>query len=269
MRFNLTGHMIVRNEEQWVWYAIQSVINHVDELLIFDTGSDDKTNEIIKSIASPKITFVEKGRVTPQELADLRNEQIKLTRTDWFLLLDGDEIWPQVTIGELVELIKKVGPKVIGLVVNTRLPLGDLFHYQSESAGHYQLLGKRGHFNIRCYRKTPIFHWECVYPYKKYIEKYVDRNGIQVQDKTGTLTRLNGEYWHLTHLVRSSQDTHGKRKYEIGQEADVSLPEVFYLPRQTLVPDPWIKYALHERIWAQMITPLKLLKRRWQNVGKT
>ena len=47
--------MIVKNEDQWVFYAINSVLPYVDELIITDTGSTDHTLELIRSIHSPKI----------------------------------------------------------------------------------------------------------------------------------------------------------------------------------------------------------------------
>jgi glycosyltransferase involved in cell wall biosynthesis len=51
----ITVHMVVKNEDQWIWYSIQSVLQYVDKILITDTGSTDHTVEIIKSIKSPKL----------------------------------------------------------------------------------------------------------------------------------------------------------------------------------------------------------------------
>ena len=58
----LTAHMMLCNEERWCWYAIMSVIDHVDHMIIFDTGSTDRTVEIVKGILveprySQKIIF--------------------------------------------------------------------------------------------------------------------------------------------------------------------------------------------------------------------
>ncbi len=246
----LTVHVIVRNEEQWIWYAINSVLPFSEKIIIYDTGSTDRTIELIHLIKSDKIIFKPKGRVTPQELAKLRNEQIKETETDWFLLLDGDEVWPEKSIIELTQLIVKAKKDVIGVVVKALLPVGDLFHYQSEMAGKYELLGKKGHLNMRVYRKTPKYHWEAVPPYTAYVEKYVNSNNVQVQDIPQNLTFLKNEYWHLTHLIRSTVDTHYKRKYEIGKYSKRKIPEVFYKPRPSEVPTPWVKFSTAERILA-------------------
>src|SRR3990167_5692967 len=52
---SITVHCVVKNEEKWVWYALNSVIDIAQKVLIFDTGSTDKTVEIIKKIKNKKI----------------------------------------------------------------------------------------------------------------------------------------------------------------------------------------------------------------------
>ena len=50
---------LVKNEERFLWYAINSILPFVDKIMIWDTGSTDKTVEILKLITSPKISFKE------------------------------------------------------------------------------------------------------------------------------------------------------------------------------------------------------------------
>lgn len=254
---NLTACTIVRNEDQWIWYAIASVIDYVDKIIIFDTGSTDNTVKIIKSINSKKIEFQEREEVSAQKLVDLRNEQIKLVKTPWFLVLDGDEVWPKDSINALVNLSKKMGSEKIGIVVKALLPVGDLHHYQDESAGRYELLDMKGHYNIRLYRKKEGYHWEGVYP----LEAYVDNNGRSINDQDQILVYLKGyEYWHLRHLQRSSINPRQK-KFELGKEQTVRLPEVFNISRPAIVPSPRIHFSMSEALVARFLTPLTRLKR--------
>ena len=44
------AHTLVMNEDRFIWYAVMSVIDYVDKILIFDTGSTDGTVRIIKGI---------------------------------------------------------------------------------------------------------------------------------------------------------------------------------------------------------------------------
>src|SRR3989344_7832345 len=91
----VTVHVLIKNEDRWIWYALMSVLDYVDKILIYDTGSTDKTIDIIKSIDSPKIIFESHPISTRQGLVKLRQHQLDRTRTPWFMLLDGDEIWPR------------------------------------------------------------------------------------------------------------------------------------------------------------------------------
>lgn len=73
MNNSVTAHMIVKNEDQFIWYAISSVLPYVDKFIIFDTGSTDKTVEIIRLFKDKKIVFKQKEKVDALGLAALRN----------------------------------------------------------------------------------------------------------------------------------------------------------------------------------------------------
>jgi glycosyltransferase involved in cell wall biosynthesis len=252
----LTGHMIVRNEEQWVWYAIQSTLDFLDRLFIYDTGSTDDTVKIIRSITSPKIQFEQKGAVSAVDLVMLRNEQLSKTETNWFLLLDGDEVWPQDSIKELSQIIT-TNQNTAAIALKARVPVGDLMHYQPFSAGRYNILGKSGHFNVRAYKKLPGFSWQGVYP----LEAYQGPDGIPIQKQNEKVMLLDHEYWHLTHLRRSRFDDHGKRKLEIGIKEPVTFPHVFRSKPPDFVPSPWVSFTPGQKIAAFILTPLRNLKR--------
>lgn len=259
MKEGLTAHMIVCNEEQWVWYAIASVIDHVERIFVYDTGSQDQTVQLIKNFGSRKIHLEKKGRVLPAELVSLRNEQVKKTHTAWFMLLDGDEVWSDKTIRELAHIANSTNSRVMGVVVPALVPVGDLFHYQPESAGKYHLLGQVGHMNLRGYRKLTGYKWQGIYP----LEAYADKRSIPIQENLANLVMLRNPYWHLTHLQRSSIDTHKKLKLEIGEKRkNIKLPEVFFASRPKIVPSPWVSFSPTEKLVAQTVTPLLKIKRK-------
>ena len=40
------AHAMIKNEARWLWYSITSVIDHVDKVLLWDTGSTDGTIKV-------------------------------------------------------------------------------------------------------------------------------------------------------------------------------------------------------------------------------
>ena len=198
MSLSVTTHTIIKNEERWIKSALLSVIDHVKEMLVWDTGSTDKTVELIKSIKSPKIKFKEKSRVDRKELVSLRNQQIKETKTDWFLILDGDEIWSKENLLKLFKTAQEADKKIIALVNRTRNCIGDIYHYLPETKGRYQIGPWRGHLNIRLIRNLPGLEVIGEYPLEAYLYK-----GKALQAQPENLKFVNTWYLHAIHLKRS------------------------------------------------------------------
>jgi glycosyltransferase involved in cell wall biosynthesis len=259
----ITGHVLVKNEENFVWFAIQSVIDKVEQLIVFDTGSTDATVEIIKTIKSPKIIFEEKGPVDFNRYIVLRRELVERTKTDWFLQVDGDEVWPDESIKALANLIESAPPETYAIVNRTRNCVGDIYHYLPEETGQYELLGRKGHLNIRAVKKTSDLKVELAPPFNTYTETYINKYGsIPTQDKN--LLFLDKYLWHFTHLHRSTVDDHGKARYDLGIAfpPQTEYPEVFYKERPSIVPDPWVKAKMIDWLKAAIQTPIKRVKRR-------
>lgn len=252
----ISAHCLVKNEDRFVWYSIMSVIDYVDEVMIWDQGSTDKTIEIIKSIDSPKIAF---KKVT-QEVHALRQKMLEETDADWIFILDGDEIWYTDAIKNLRNSLEKNENNKDCVVVPNYMLIGDIFHYQEKLAGKYRIGERKGHFNIRAARRTDGLHVEGIYPN----EAYVTKEGVKVQNlNKERILFLETPYLHTSFLQRSSKDAK-KIKYEIGDSfpRDFYYPEVFFRPRPNIVPSPWKSMELIYKLRAGIETPLKKLKRR-------
>ncbi|NLZ92750.1 MAG: glycosyltransferase [Firmicutes bacterium] len=89
MKLSIT--MMVKNEEKYLEQCLQALIpimKSVDsELIIVDTGSNDKTVEIAKKYTD-KVYF----HAWNNDFADMRNKTIQYAKGEWLLILDGDEI---------------------------------------------------------------------------------------------------------------------------------------------------------------------------------
>lgn len=78
--------MIVKNEEKHLGKCLNSICDIVDEIIIVDTGSTDKTIEIAKSFGAKVYYFK-----WVDDFSKARNESLKYASKDWIFILDGDD----------------------------------------------------------------------------------------------------------------------------------------------------------------------------------
>lgn len=252
---SISSHTIVCNEERYIWYSIMSMASYMDKIFIWDTGSTDSTIDIIKEIKrilGDKVDFQEFGKVDPEGLVKLRQKMLHETKTDWFVVLDGDEVWWEGGIRKLTKMVKRGGEKLDSVVVPYYNLIGDIYHYLPESRGKYKIDGRVGHINIRATRRGIAgLKLSGVYP----TEAYVDENGVSLQDMSKKGRQfLDFKFLHFTHLVRSSSISKDKEalkraskfKYELGKEfpLDFYYPEVFLDQNQKLLHLPGLKRVL-------------------------
>lgn len=261
---NVTAHMVVKNEDQWVWFAIQSILPYVDKILITDTGSSDKTLECIRSIKSNKIILNVVPCQSPKEVTAVRQSQIQATTTDWLWIVDGDEIYSNECAAEVVKNICS-NKFSVGVIRRFDL-LGDIYHRQKESIGEYSMFGQKGHLLVRLINQKllPGLLVKGDYP----LEGYRWRDG-SIENLDPTKVFITQSYlYHTMYLKRSSNGSilptminRSKYKIEKGIRVTASYPQVFDLPRPAFIPNPKFKRGLLYELGAQIITPLKELKR--------
>jgi len=258
--------MVVKNEDQWIWFAIQSILPYVDTLLITDTGSTDNTLEIIGGIKSDKIKLTTKKISSPSELTSIRQKQIDETKTPWIWIVDGDEIYPERTAQEIIRAVQ--ANRHEGILVRRHDLLGDIYHAQHESVGQYSLFGHRGHMLVRLVNRDKIkgLHYQGDYP----LEGFFDQAENSILEHNPSDWYLTENYlYHTMYLKRSSEGANlstvlhrNKFKIERGLSVNSKPPEVFSLPHPSLVPDPLTHRSLAYNLAAYLITPIKQLKRK-------
>ena len=265
----IVAHTLVENAPRFGWFAINSVIDYVDEIMVWDTGSTDDTVRIIKSINNPKLKFKEIGPVDENSFTQSRQKMLDETQADWIIIVDSDEIWSQKAIQELVNTIKTEGPKHEFLINRFYNLIGDIYHHQEEIAGQYQIGSHKGHITIRVINMNiPGLHYER--PHGQ--QGLFDNQGTLIQDRVKDPKILNEKYLHATNLRRSITAEEDKSvlkrsfkyKYKLGipYPSDFEYPEIFYAPRPLQVPSPWGKRDLTYIARAAWQTPLKYIKRR-------
>lgn len=256
-------HTLVHNEENFIWFAIMSVIDYVDKVIVWDTGSTDGTVSIIKEIIKEKgdkIEFKEVGKVDKYTLPKMRQKMVEISTCDWIMVLDGDEIWPEKSLLEVIRVINKEGKNVDGIVVPFYNLVGDIYHYQHNSTGRYNILGRTGHLQVRFInRHIKGLHVKGIFP----LEAYRDENGQAVQDSK-KLIYVDSPYLHASHLIRSGQKRrYRKTKFDLGLTfpANFDFPKALYQTPPKGVVSQWKKRGVFYELISIFIYPLVFLKR--------
>ena len=79
--------MIVKNEEPHLPVCLNSVRGLVDEVVVVDTGSTDKTRDIAASCGARTFSFA-----WSDDFSEARNESLRHAKGDWIIFLDADEV---------------------------------------------------------------------------------------------------------------------------------------------------------------------------------
>lgn len=138
---DLTIHTVVKNEP-FVYYAVKSVYNESDVILLYDTGSDDKhtlsdIDRLLSEDIDKKISFksvpieVDQGTWSYSTMTsdkeswknkfgvtDVRKMQLESTTTKFFMIVDGDEVHHHNS----VRRVKDSLPKFEGELVWAKVP---------------------------------------------------------------------------------------------------------------------------------------------------
>lgn len=97
----ITGLIITLNEEKNIAEVIEN-INFVDEIIVIDSYSTDKTVEIAKSYNNVKV-FLNKF----ENFTDQRNLALDYAEHDWILFLDADERLTPELRREIIDTIQQ------------------------------------------------------------------------------------------------------------------------------------------------------------------
>ena len=103
--------MIVKNEEASLSACLNSVKDVVDEMVILDTGSTDRTVEIASAFGARVYHFE-----WCNDFSAARNEALNYVQGNWVLVLDADEVLTREVVPEMKQAIRNKRHLVINLV---------------------------------------------------------------------------------------------------------------------------------------------------------
>ena len=99
---NISAVIITLNEEEYIQKCLDNVKDHVDEVVVIDGGSIDRTQTICKDNGCRVITNIFDGH-----FGDQRNFGIINSKGRWILSIDADETFDEEFFIELPKLINQ------------------------------------------------------------------------------------------------------------------------------------------------------------------
>jgi len=161
--------MITKNEEQFLEQCLNSVKELVDEIILVDTGSTDKTKEIAGKFTDKIFDFQWCG-----DFSAARNESLKHAAKDWILVLDADE---QLDPDGVKEIKQNILNKNIAQTYNADAYSLPQLHYTNKfithpdfvNIDHPQFKGFYVTNVIRLFKNSPKIYFEhCVHETVQY-----------------------------------------------------------------------------------------------------
>jgi glycosyltransferase involved in cell wall biosynthesis len=83
--------MVIKNEGDLLGFWMPGVRDLFDEFVVVDTGSTDKTVEILKTEYGARVIELPPNSIDPFMITHARNVAISEASTEWVLVLDADE----------------------------------------------------------------------------------------------------------------------------------------------------------------------------------
>jgi GT2 family glycosyltransferase/2-polyprenyl-3-methyl-5-hydroxy-6-metoxy-1,4-benzoquinol methylase/tetratricopeptide (TPR) repeat protein len=111
--------MIVRNEDPHIADCLKSIAPYVDEMIVVDTGSTDRTPEIARSLGA-KVIEIE----WPDSFSAARNVSLDHAAGDWIFWMDADDVIDEESGRALRTSAEQAGENILGFIAQVHCPAG-------------------------------------------------------------------------------------------------------------------------------------------------
>lgn len=195
--------ILVQNEAYWLPFVLESLRGHFERYVLYDVGSVDGTKQIIDDFVQSERHRAEffvrlLPNCPPIVQGAFRNSMMAEARSEWTLMIDGDEIWTE----EGLNTVKSFEPTLDEYHKNDGLLYGMVSRYevQADLKSAYGVEEMIPHHRV--YHRTAIFGGP--HPNEYQVYKGQGKNQIWLPKKAIV--------WHMHGTLRSPKDaeTHGR-----------------------------------------------------------
>ncbi|AEH51409.1 glycosyltransferase family 2 protein [Pseudothermotoga thermarum] len=232
----LSVAMIVKNEEHNLERALNSIKDVVDEIVIVDTGSTDRTVEIAKKYTD-KVYF----HPWKNDFSEARNNSLKYPTCEWVLIFDADEEASEEFRKNIRQFLQSL-PKDVNTVYLPTISYLDWDFQRTEVAStarifrngtvyyenivHNQAIYKPKVVNAN----FPIIHYGYIWTRKLKKQKY-DRTATLIREQLKGCKSEGEKLYYLVQLYKTEK-TGGPKHLaaQVGYETYLLLRKVSKIP---------------------------------------
>lgn len=200
--------MIVKDEEDFLEACLTSAKRFVDEIIIVDTGSSDKTVEIAK-----KFTDKVYSHEWPNDFSKARNISIKYATKDWILILDADEALSDPDFEKIKKMAADKDADAYRFIQRNYTDNSSLINWIpcfGESKHTKEFYGYRPSKLTRMFRNKKGFE------YRNKVHELVE---YSIEEKKGKIIDTDIQIHHYGDLRKeAAKKEKGKKYFELGEE---------------------------------------------------
>lgn len=134
--------MIVKDEEMHIARCLDSIAELVDEIIIVDTGSSDRTVEIVSDYTSKIFSYPWKD-----DFSDARNFSFSKASMDYCMWMDADDILEETQKEKFLQLKRTLAPETDMVMMK--------YHTSFDETGNPSF----SYFRERWIRNCPQYRW--------------------------------------------------------------------------------------------------------------
>jgi GT2 family glycosyltransferase/cytochrome c-type biogenesis protein CcmH/NrfG len=251
--------MIVKNEEEHIAKCLLSIRPVAGEIIVVDTGSNDKTKTIAKVLGAKVYDFPWKD-----DFAEARNHSLSQAKGDWILVLDADEAISSADHAKLLEVLKTDTKRRPAYRMKTRNYTNEAgTNGWVENDGQYpDMEAGRGWFpsmKVRLFPRVPQIQF--VNPVHEMVESSLRQAGCATKD-------FDVPVHHFGKLCKYKVIEKGKRYYRIGLQKIGEMNGDYNAMRELAVQASEIgEYDEAAKIWQEILHSKPIDANAFMNAG--
>ena len=195
---DLSALVMTLNDEYWLPYALESTRGYFNRYVIYDMGSTDRTSEVIDwfTRSNSSVSFFTRrfNTIPPRDIQGaLRNAMIAESQSEYFFILDGDEVYSPYSLNRLTYEWDhyKESSKLYGVIRR--------IEFSNDLTKRYNTI--RSHHRV--YHRTAVF--DGPHPGERNL---IPQNGNEYHFKESTLC------YHFHNAIRSSKENEALKRAE-------------------------------------------------------